>query len=249
MTSIVITEELKKELEQFFKKHRKPELVSTFLFFLEKKHRLQPVLFPRDKMIFQSSEGAVKYLEAQGKLWRETEIKIGFGPPTVNEETKKIYICPFTGKVFGDNTHPHPQDAIYDWVSKCPENTERVGGLRVKRFFVSEDREVIKNYIVNRKKPINKVVYSSVYSGKLYNTKEAVIEDFKANYLKPLTLVEVQNQNRYQIEEGFLAFIKKELVEEKLAAFVEALAQFDIFMPFVTAWIEEGDEGEEHSAG
>lgn len=242
MSSIVITEDLKGELESFLKKHRKPELVNSYLFYLEKKHKLHPVLFPREKMIYQSSQDAVKHLEAEGKLWRETEIKIGFGPPTVNEETKKIYICPFTGKVFGDNTHPHPQDAIYDWVSKCPENTERIDGLRVKRFFVSEDPEVIKNYIVNRKKPVSKVVYSSVYSGKLYNTKEAVVADFKENYLKPLSLIEVQNQNRYQIEESFLAFMKKHLVEDKLASFVEALSEFDVFSTYVSGWVEEGEE-------
>jgi hypothetical protein len=242
MTSIVISDDIKNELISFLKKYRKPELVSTYLYFLEKKHRLHPVLFPRDKMIYQSAEDAVRYLEKEGKLWRETEIKIGFGPPTVNEETKKIYICPFTGKVFGDNTHPHPQDAIYDWVSKCPENTERIDGLRVKRFFVSEDSEVIKNYIVKRKKPVSRVVYSSVYSGKLYNTKEAVIEDFKQNYLKALSLIEVQNQNRFQIEENFLAFMKKHLVEDKLASFVEALADFEEFQPYVSQWVDEGEE-------
>lgn len=242
MSAIVITEDLKSELELFLKKHRKPELVSTYLFFLEKKYKIKPVLFPKDKMIFQSADDAIKTLEKDGKLWREAEIKIGFGPPTVNEETKKIYICPFTGKVFGDNTHPHPQDAIYDWVSKCPENTERIDGLRVKRFFVSEDPEVIKNYIVTRKKAVSRVVYSSVYSGKLYNTKEAVINDFKENYLKLLSLIEVQNQNRFQIEETFLAFIKKHLVEEKLTAFVEALSEFDVFGPIVSHWIDEGEE-------
>lgn len=242
MTSIVISEDIKSELVSFLKKYRKPELVSTFLFFLEKKHKLHPVLFPRDKTIYQSADDAVKCLEKEGKLWRETEIKIGFGPPTVNEETKKVYICPFTGKVFGDNTHPHPQDAIYDWVSKCPENTERIDGLRVKRFFVSDDPEVIKNYIVKRKKPVSKVVYSSVYSGKLYNTKESVILDFKSNYLKSLSLIEVQNQNRYQIEENFLAFMQKHLVEDKLAAFVEALSEFEEFAPTVAQWVDEGED-------
>lgn len=240
--AVVISDELKKELQQFLKKHRKPELVSTYLFFLEKKNGLHPVLFPKEKTIYHSAEDAVRFVEAQGKLWRETEIKIGFGPPTVNEQTKKIYICPFTGKVFGDNTHPHPLDAIYDWVSKCPENNEYVNGLKVKRFFVSDDPEVIKNYISHRKKPVTKVVYSSIASGKLYNTKDAVVQDFKENYLKPLTLVEVQNQNRYQIEESFLSFIRKQLVEDKLAAFVEMLAEYEEFMPFVSAWVDEGEE-------
>jgi len=240
MAKEVITQEIKSALEQFLNLNRSEELVNTYLFFIEKKFNLHPVLFPKEKMIYQSAEDAVKHLEAKGKLWHETEIKIGFSHLSVNEETKKIYICPFTGKVFGDNTHPNPQDAIYDWVSRCPENKERVGGLRVKRFFVSEDPEVIKSYIAKTKPKslVTKVVYSSILSGKLFSSKEGVIQDFKKNYLKPLTLVEVQNQNRFEIEDHFLAFIQKYLVEDKVAEFVEALAEYEEFEPFVTQWVE-----------
>jgi hypothetical protein len=180
----------------------------------------------------------IEKLESQGKLWRETEITIQFGQQSVNEETKKVYICPFTGKVFGDNTHPNPQDAIYDWVSTCPENKERVGGLPVKRFFVSEDPEVIKNYISARKASIKKVVYSSAVTGKLFNSKAAVIEDFKKNHVKSLTLLEVQNQNRYQIDERFLDFIQTHLTEDKIAAFVEALSKHPEFEPYLEKWVE-----------
>lgn len=242
MTKVVITDELKNVLSQFLHEHRPPELINTYLCFIEHKFNLQPVVFPKDKVIYQSADDAVRQLETEGKLWHETEIKIGFGNLSVNEQTKKIYICPFTGKVFGDNTHPNPQDAIYDWVSKCPENTERVGGLRVKRFFVSEDPEVIKNYITKTlKEPIKKVVYSSVLSGKLFNSKAAVVEDFKRNYLKKLSLVEVQNQNKFQIEEHFLNFIQKQLAEDKITAFVEALAEIDDFLPYVERWVEAED--------
>lgn len=239
MTKTVISEEIKGALQQFLE-NTPAELLNTYLFFLERKFNLKPVLFPKEKIIFQSADDAVKYLEKEGKLWHETEIKIGFGNLSVNEQTTKIYICPFTGKVFGDNTHPNPQDAIYDWVSKCPENTERVGGLRVKRFYISEDPEVIKNYAakVKHKDPITKVVYSSALSSKLFNSKESVIEDFKSHYLKPLTLVEVQNQNRYQIEDHFLEFIQKQVVEEKVGSFVEALAEYKEFTPFVEQWVE-----------
>ena len=125
MTKIVINEDDKQVLKQFLNENRPAELVNTYLCFIENKFNLQPVLFPKEKKIFQSADEAVKYLESEGKLWHEAEIKIGFSNLSVNEQTKKIYICPFTGKVFGDNTHPNPQDAIYDWVSKCPENTER----------------------------------------------------------------------------------------------------------------------------
>jgi hypothetical protein len=233
-----LSEPVKNALLQFLQERRSPELLAAYLFYLEHRFHLYPVVFVRDKMIYQSSEAAIKKLEEEGKVWRETEIKIGYGPPSVNEMTKKIYICPFTGKTFADNTHPNPQDAIYDWVSKCPENTERLGGVRAKRFFVSDDPEVIKNYIKPPKEPITKTVFSSAISGKLYNTKEAVIRDFKENYLKPMTLVEVQNQNRFQLEASFLNFIQDHLQEEKIAAFVETLAEDEAFHPFVTKWLE-----------
>src|ERR1700733_351031 len=162
MATLVITETLKDELIKFLKKNKKADLITTYLYYIGKKFNIKSVLFIRDKKIFQSQEELIKNLEEQGKLWRETEIKIQQGQQSVNEATKKIYICPFTGKVFADNTHPNPQDAIYDWVSKCPENTEREGGLRVKRFFISEDPEVIQSYIskVKHKEPITKKVFS-----------------------------------------------------------------------------------------
>ena len=237
-TALNVTEDQKKELLAFLKKNRNADLVTIYLAFIENKHRIKAVLFPREKMIYQSLDSLIEKLEAQGKLWRETEITIQFGQQSVNEQTKKVYICPFTEKVFGDNTHPNPQDAIYDWVSKCPENKERVGGLPVKRFLVSEDPEVIKNYITERKSSIKKVVYSSAVTGKLFNSKAAVIDDFKKNHIKFLTFLEVQNQNRYQIEETFLEFIQKHLTEEKIAEFVEALSQHSEFSSYLKKWIE-----------
>jgi len=239
MTKVIISEETKSLLDNFLEENRPAPLVNTYLFYIENKFNLQPVLFPKEKMIYQSAEDATRRLEAEDKIWHQTEIKITFGEKSVNEQTTKIYICPFTGKVFGDNTHPNPQDAIYDWVSKCPENTERSGGLRVKRFFVSEDPEVIKNYMSKEEKkdPITKTVYSSVLSGKLFNSKEAVIKDFRKNYLKELTLVEVQNQNKFSIEESFLEFIQQQLVEDKITGFVEAMAEVPEFQPVVESWL------------
>jgi hypothetical protein len=242
MGAISVSETLKDELLRFLKKNKKADLITTYLLYLEKKFNIDPVLFIRDKMIFQSQEELVKKLESQGKLWRETEIKIQYGQQSVNEQTKKIYICPFTGKVFGDNTHPNPQDAIYDWVSKCPENKERVGGLKAKRFFVSEDSEVIKNYIIKRKEPVTKVVYSSAVTGKLFNSKEAVMDDFVKNQLKQIPLEEVPNQNRFQIEETFLAFIQKQLEESKINSFVESLSQHEEFSSYIDQWMEEVKE-------
>lgn len=238
MTKTVITEKLKHDLDLFLKNNRKADLVTTYLFFLEKKFQLKPVLFIKEKMIYQSMDELIEKLEKEGKLWRETEIKIQVGQPSVNEETQKIYICPFTGKVFGDNTHPNPQDAIYDWVSKCPENNERLNGLKVKRFFVSEDPEVIKNYIGKKKEPITKIVFSSAISGKLFNSKNAVMDDFKKNHLKALSLADVANQNRFNMEDHLLHFIQEHMDESKVTSFVEAMSKEDQFQECVSQWLE-----------
>jgi hypothetical protein len=240
MAKIVITEEQKSALKNYLKDNSSCELLNAYLFFIENKFSIHPVLYAKEKTIYQSLDDAMRILERDQKVWHETEIKIGFSNLNVNEQTKKIYICPFTGKVFADNTHPNPQDAIYDWVSKCPENTERVGGLRVKRFFISEDPEMIKSYAskVKHKEPITKKVFSSLLSGKLFGSKEAVIRDFKDNYFRPMSLLEVQNQNKFQIEEHFLAFIQKQLNEEKVGSFVESLAELEEFTPYIEKWLE-----------
>lgn len=232
-------EKIKKELKQFFKEEKKPELLSAYLYYLSLKHHIDPVLFPQEKRIYQSMKALIDHLESEGKLWRETEIKVQFGRQNVNGETKKIYICPFTGKAFGDNTSLTPQDDIYDWVSKCPENTERVNGLRVKRFYVSEDPKVIAEYVEERKEPIIKKVFSSAVTGKLFNSKEDVIKDFKANHTRAMSFMEVQSQNRFEIEEGFLKFCQDALSESEVAAFVEMMAAEKEFEPLISDWFED----------
>ena len=238
-----ISDNLKEELLQFLSKNKKADVVTTYLHFLEKKLHINPVIFLREKKIYKGKDELIRHLEEQGKLWRETDIKIQFQKENVNEQTTKIYICPFTGKIFGNNTHPNPQDAIYDWVSTCPENTERVNGLRVKRFYISEDPEVIKNYIIKRREPITKTVYSSAVTGKLYNSKASVIEDFVQNQIKPISLVEVPSQNRYNMETVLLEFIQDKLQEEKISQFVEALSEFKEFTPYIEGWLEEEATG------
>jgi hypothetical protein len=237
MASINLNPQIVKELIEFLQNNKKIGLVGCYLNFLEISYHLKPVLYGREKMIYQSLEDLLQTLEKKQELWRETEIQIQYEEESVNEQTKKIYICPFDGKVFGDNTCPDPQDAIYDWVSSCPENTERVEGLRAKRFFVSEDPEVIKNYIVKRKEPIRKKVFSSAASGKLFNTKEAVIDDFIKKQIKYMSLNEVQNQNKYQIEEKLLNFLTEELKEDKIQAFLEDLSQHEEFEPYLKKWL------------
>ena len=247
MAKIVVTEELKNKLLKFLENKRSSDLVSTYLFYIESHYKLKPVLFSREKSIYQNTEEVIQHLEKDNKLWHRTEITVGFSDLSVNEETKKIYICPFSGKVFGDNTHANPQDAIYDWVSRCPENKELIGGVRSKRFLVSEDPEVISRYVQKEKKWDNKKkeVFSSALNGKLFISKQAVIKDFKKNYLRPMNLVEVQSQNRFQIEEHFLEFIQENLEESKISEFVQALAEIEEFLPYVEQWLEAGEEEEE----
>jgi hypothetical protein len=241
MGDMTLSQEQKAAIKEFFAHTKHPGLVPTYLYFIEKKFALSPVLILKDKVIYQSLDDAIAILGKEGKLWRETEIKIGYVSSAVDELTKKIYICPFTGKVFGDNTNPNPQDAIYEWVAHCKENTERMGGMKVKRFYISEDPEVIKSYAAKckPKEPITKIVFSSAINGKLFHSKEAVIDDFKAGYIKPMTLLEVQNQNKYQIEKSFMSFIEKQLADDKIAAFVEAMAEVSDFMPHVERWLKE----------
>lgn len=244
MTKLTIPEHALESLREFVQGVKRPELIVTYLHYVEKLLGLTPVLFVKDKLVFRSAEDAVRVLEAQGKLWRETEIKVGYSKSAVNEETTKIYICPFTGKVFGNNTHPNPQDAIYDWVAKCPENTERSGGVKAKRFFISEDPEMIRSYAKKcvTKEPVVKVVYSSVINGKLFHSKEAVIEDFVEHYLTRVSLVEVQSKSKFQIEESFMALIEEYLQDDKIAEFVEALSEHEQFAPYVEMWLGEVEQ-------
>ncbi len=244
MVKTQLSPDIKKSLKSFLERADDAELIAAYLYYIEKKFQLEPVLFVKDKTVYKTAEDAIQLLEKENKLWRETEIKIGYTTSVVNESTKKIYICPFTGKVFGDNTHPNPQDAIYDWVSTCPENKERVGGLRVKRFYISEDPEVIKNYAskTKPKAPINKIVFSSQINGQLFHSKEAVIDDCKANYLNRVSLQEVQNQSRFQIEQSFMEFIQKQLADEKIASFVEGLSDDEEFHPYIEQWIGEVEQ-------
>lgn len=239
MSKVAIPEKLMEEIEDFLKRNRKADLVTTYLFYLEKKFKLDPVVFVKEKKIYQDQKTLIKQLEEEGKLWRETEIKIQIGQKNINEATKRVYICPYSGKVFGDNTHPNPQDAIYDWVSKCPENNERKDGLRVKKFYVSEDPEIIKNYIQKTREPLKKIVYTSLITSKLFNDKKGVIDDLKKNHVRHISMKEVPTQNRFEIEEGFLEFIQDQLDESRISSFVERLSEHEAFAKHIQKWMEE----------
>lgn len=237
MGGLTISPNIKNKLLRFLDTSSKNDILGLYLCYVGHAFKVSPVLCVPQKKIYKDSQAAVKAMEAKKSLWRETEVLIRFGEKSVNDETKKVYICPFTGKVFGDNTHPNPHDAIYDWVSNCAENTERDAGLPVKRFFVSEDAEIIKSYQKKSRAVLKKTVFSSLVSGKLFNSRESVIDDFKKCYLKPMTLFEVQSQNRFEIDEALLHFIQKHLTEEKVSHFIEHIASYPEFAKYAKLWM------------
>ena len=244
MTKLAISEGIYKDLLDFLKKNRNTDLITTYLSFLEMKNKLSPVVFMKEKKIFLSEDHLVETLEKENKLSRETTIQIQLGKQSVNEESKKIYICPYSGKVFADNTHPNPQDAIYDWVSRCPENTERKDGIKVKKFYISEDPEVIKNYITPQEKALTKTVFSSVVTGKLFNNKKGVVQDLLKNHIKHIPMKQVTTQNRFELHDDFLEFLESNLEDSKVSAFVETLSQRDEFEKYITKWMKDADEEE-----
>jgi hypothetical protein len=236
MTTLSFSKPQLTDLSKFFKKHPRSDLISSYVHFLEIKYKVKPLVYMPQKKIYMNESELLKTLETDEALYRETDIIIKIGAKQVNERTKRIYICPFSGKVFGDNTHANPQDAIYDCVSKFAKIDEKNNELSVKKFFVSDDPEVIKNYIHDTKKTLTKRVYTSLITAKLYNSKEAVIEDCLENYVKEISFIKVTEQNRFEIEETFLAFIQENLDESRVAEFVEALSECDGFEAQIKRW-------------
>ena len=96
MTTLVITPHVKDELADFLKKNPKVDLLTAYLFFLSCKNNIEPVIYLKEKTIYRSRDELLKQLEKEGTLYRETEIKIQFNKESVNDETTKIYICPFS---------------------------------------------------------------------------------------------------------------------------------------------------------
>lgn len=232
-TPFTISPEHRSELLKFLKKTPTADAVIGYCAFIESKYRVKPVLYPRDRTIYRSIEDLSKRLESEGKLWRESEITIHFGKQSVNAETVKIYICPFCSYVIGNNMSSQPVDDMYDHLSlKCKNNTERVDGLPAKRFLVSEDLDLIKEHITERKAAVKKKVYTSA-SGKLFNSKEAVIEDFKkAVKVVPFSEV-VYNPREFEIEESLNDLKDEQVTGEKIEAFLQALSKYTEFDSYV----------------
>lgn len=240
MNKSVLNSDHKDMLTDYIQQQPDTPLITFYLYYISMKDKIEPVIFAPELQIYKSEKDLFERLEKEQRLYSETEVKLT-SQESVNERTKKIYICPFTGKVFGDNTHPNPQDAIYDWVSKCPENKERVNGLKVKRFFVSDDPDMIKEYFEKQQSssegPLTKTVYSSVSSGKLFATKDNAIADLKKSGLKKIALDAIPDQNRYEIDPIFLEELQGWLNESNLQSFLEQLSEHSEFEEAIEQWL------------
>lgn len=239
MSDSVIAPNLMTELETYLKKHRSVDLVTAYLFFLEKKFNLSPIVFLKEKKIYKSKEELLSILEKENKIYRETPITIQVGKPPVNAATTRVYICPFCNKVYGNNTSLNPQDAIYEHVAKCPENKERTGGIKTKKFYVSDDPKIIQTYQQEVRAPIQKTVYTSLLTGKLFHNKHSIINDLVENYTLSLHLSDVTKQNRFELQDDFLEFIQTHLEEDKIVLFVDAVSKTGKFDKHVARWTEE----------
>lgn len=89
MATITITETLKDELIKFLKKNKKADLITTYLFFLEKKFNIDPVLFIRDKMIFQSQEDLIK-TKRKGNCGGKQRLKSNTASKALMSKRKKF---------------------------------------------------------------------------------------------------------------------------------------------------------------
>jgi hypothetical protein len=233
-TQFTISPEHRNELLKFLKKHPSADAVEGYCAHIEQKYKLKPISAPREKVIGKSLDDLITHLEAQGKLWREKEITLQFGQQSVNETTVKIFICPFCHKAIGNNMDAHPADRMYEHVSTCKKNEKLGDGVPVKSFLVSEDIDLIKEHIKERRSSVKKVVYTSS-NGKLFNSKEAVLDDFKKNQIKPMTFFEaVQNPRDFELESRLEKIIHDEVVEEKIYAFLEELSKHADFETYVT---------------
>ena len=73
----------------------------------------------------------------------------------------------------------------------------------------------------------------------LYGLFNSPITHLKGYHIKKLTLMDVQNQNKFHIEEEFLNFLQSELKEDKIQIFVQELSKYKEFEKYLDKWFEE----------
>ena len=62
MAKLTIPGRVQESLRQFLSQKKRPELIATYLQYVEQLLNLEPVLFVKDKLVFKSKEDAVRIL-------------------------------------------------------------------------------------------------------------------------------------------------------------------------------------------
>lgn len=196
------------------------DFTEVYLSIVRELYDIDPVYYVQNKTLYKNREDARRHLCEHGNAIETLKIVVHEEAPAVDENTSKIYICPFSGKVFGNNMFSHPEDAIYDWVAKLPNNEISNSGVRKKRFFVSTDRALIVSYLHPSEKQF-KIVYKIQGSGNLFLSQEDA-ELHLINSLGSMSLKNVLNQNKLVLEPSFLSLCQ-ELLEESCIQKVSAI--------------------------
>ena len=206
-----------------------------YILILQHVHDIDPVVFLPNKVIFKNSEDAVHKLTTKAHTHNiaiETiKILMHRQAAVVNDETTKIYICPYTGKVFGNNTCNYPEDEIYDWVSTYATSNNIGTGTK---FFISSDKELINTYLSSN--PDNyKTVYKIQGNNQLF-LDVVTAEKQLVKSLVPMDLNSVLNQNKFQIEASFLKVCQHVLQDSYISKIVAVLNQAPTLKQYSHIW-------------
>lgn len=247
LKELKITPALKESLMKFSKSHPHSSIEEAFLLVvLEHIADVHPVLYVPEKLIYQNQSVLSKhldYLERSGMLYREAQVIVKKEEDSVNSETTKVFINPFNNAVFGNNCFLHAEDEIVNSVATCPENTERAGGVKAIRYFVSTDPKVIHSYIHATSVPTVKTMFICNRTKKLFATKEGAKEEALKGQIKELSMLEMGIQKRNSPQSEFLSFLEKAITEEGLANFIAAIQKDKDLLPLLERW--GGADGQE----
>ena len=127
----------------------------------------------------------------------------------------------------------------------CPENKPDASGRKSKTFLVSEDPKVIQSYIKETPQTLKKHTFSSALTGKIFATKEDVIEDFEKTQIRPMPLTKAASQNRFELHPSFVEWLEEKLNGETIQSFLESLSAWEVFKPSIDQWMQEFEEEDE----
>jgi hypothetical protein len=237
--AFVLSEDEKLHLLNFLKKTRNVDAVTAYCAYIEEKYRLKLVSFPRGKKMSFSMDSLVQELDSEGKLCVEKEIVRRYGRLVADNLTTKLYLCPFCDWAIGDNVDQFAGDKIVEHVAICSKNNEIEGGLKSKRFLISTDPKEIKKRSEDPKAISKKMVFTSNFSSKAFSSKKEVVEDFKKNFVRPITLKEVVYADEdVELDEKLLNFKEEHVTGEVIERFLHSLESLDEFKPYLKKWVE-----------